>query len=564
MDKYIHNHDLTFEARLLNLLCLVGIVALGSSVLGHILERSEPLMWLVKITMVAGAVGLFFFINKTKKFRAGNFVAMVGFSDILFPLMFFVNGGLRSGVSAYFVLTTIIIVLLARRTTLFVSLLIHLVVVVGCYVLDFLYGDTLVVQLTNRQIYMDNVISIFNAALFIGLVIKGLSAMYLREQEIALSASRAKGDFLAQMSHEMRTPMNAIIGMTTLLARTDDKTQHEEGLAKITDASNHLLGVINDILDMSKIEANKLELSPVNFAWQSLVSDLQSVVTFNAEAKHQHLTHEIDERIPPYLFADRQRISQVITNLYSNAIKFTPEGGTISLKAQIIERNFDNVRIRVTVTDTGIGITEEQISRLFTAFEQADNSTTRRFGGTGLGLAISKKIVEMMGGEIRVESTPGVGSSFILEATIKIGEAPEVDETAGTETDEFPDFSARRILIADDVDINREILAALLEPTGIQIDEAENGQEAFEMFRDAPDRYDLIFMDIQMPELDGYEAAQRIRALGTPESAAIPIIAMTANVFREDIERALAAGMNDHLGKPVALGEVIAQLKKRL
>ena len=532
----------------------------------------------------------------------------------------------------------------------------------------------------------------------------------------AEAASRAKSEFLANMSHEIRTPMNAIIGMTSIAKHADNLERKEYALEKIESASIHLLGVINDILDMSKIEANKLELSLVVFNFEEMLQKVVNFINFRVAEKHQNFTVFIDKNIPPFLRCDDQRLSQVITNLLSNAVKFTPEHGAISLKTFLVREENDICEIQFEVIDTGVGISEDQKAHLFTSFEQAESSTTRKFGGTGLGLAISKRIVEMMEGKIWIDSVPNKGSVFHFtirapksdedsKTTLRInridldnirilvvddeldvleyfgditkrygipcdvaasgGEAMSLIENGASydlyfidwkmpgmdgieltrrirkidsgksfiimissvewskiefeatlagvdkflpkplfpstiinyinqfykadllnvaknkkpeETDHFENF---QILLAEDVEINREIVLALLEATQLKIDCAENGLKAVQMFSDDPLRYDMIFMDIQMPEMDGYEATGKIRALEQeweknppPVFEAgdahrdphqrIPIVAMTANVFREDIERCLEAGMDSHVGKPLDFDEVLKALRKYL
>jgi len=393
-----------------------------------------------------------------------------------------------------------------------------------------------------------------------------------RAKERAEMASRAKGDFLSRMSHEMRTPMNAIIGMTTLAQTSSDLDRKNYCLSKIEEASIHLLGVINDILDMSKIEANKFELSSVAFEFEKALSKATSVVNFRAEEKHQTLSISLEDNIPRILIGDDQRLAQVMVNLLSNAVKFTPEHGSVELNAHLLQEEDGFCTIQVQVTDTGIGVSEEAKARLFHSFEQADGSTTRKFGGTGLGLAISKNIVEMMGGKIWVESEVGNGSKFIFTVRLKRGGDEGVVQTdtsadtsvVSTEDDAVHHLHGHRIILAEDVEINREIVVALLEPTGLLIDCAENGAIAFELFKANPESYHLIFMDLNMPEMDGYEATRLIRSLSSPWAKQVPIIAMTANVFREDIEKCIAAGMNDHLGKPLEFDEVIVKLQKYL
>jgi signal transduction histidine kinase/CheY-like chemotaxis protein len=394
-----------------------------------------------------------------------------------------------------------------------------------------------------------------------------------KAREEAEKANLAKSDFLSTMSHEMRTPMNAIIGMTAIAKSSSITEKKNYCLLKIEEASTHLLGVINDILDMSKIEANKLELSPAGFDFEKMIRKAASVINFRVDERKQTLSVAIDDRIPQIIIGDDQRLSQVITNLLSNAVKFTPEHGSIFLDAQFIKMENNIYTLQIKVTDTGIGISPEQQARLFTSFQQAENGTSRKFGGTGLGLAISKRIVEMMQGRIWVESELGKGSSFIFTIQAEGGENTEeygadTADADAIQSDQADDLTNYCILLAEDVDINREIVLTLLEPTHLKIDCAENGKEALQMFCKSPSKYDMIFMDVQMPEMDGYEATRQIRAFEQTHTQAsakhIPIVAMTANVFREDIEKCIASGMNGHIGKPLDIGEVLKKLHEYL
>ncbi|MDR0411419.1 MAG: response regulator [Treponema sp.] len=529
---------------------------------------------------------------------------------------------------------------------------------------------------------------------------EALYAESVRMKETAEAASRAKSEFLSNMSHEMRTPMNAIIGMTLIGKRAADLERKSYAFEKIENASTHLLGVINDILDISKIEANKLELSYEEFNFERMLRKVVGVIGFRVDEKFQNFTIDIDKRIPPKLVGDDQRLAQVITNLLSNAVKFTPERGSIHLNAHLVKEEEDGVcTVQFEVADSGIGVSKEQQAKLFGSFQQAESGTSRKYGGTGLGLAISKRIVEMMNGRIWIESEPGQGAKFLFTVEMRHGneeegagllapgvnwknlrilvidDAPEIrdyfadvggefgiicdtassgeealrrlesgkkydvyfvdwkmpgldgmevsriiKERGGDNTvvimisavewsfiekeakqsgvDKFLSkplfpsaifdcvnecmskeavmeldylsendtnrFKDRCILLAEDVEINREIVTTLLEPTGLLIECAENGLEAVEMFTANPQKYGMIFMDVQMPGMDGYEATRRIREFNAPEAKKIPIVAMTANVFREDVEKCMAAGMNDHVGKPLDIGEVLGVLNKYL
>ncbi|MDR2182535.1 MAG: response regulator [Treponema sp.] len=393
------------------------------------------------------------------------------------------------------------------------------------------------------------------------MILRDITAL-TRARVAAEAASVAKSNFLATMSHEMRTPMNAIIGMTNLAKAATDLERKDYCLDKIENASNHLLGVINDVLDMSKIEANKFELELDEFSFEKLIRQVITIISPRIGEKRQNFTCEIDPAIPASIIGDKQRIAQVITNLLSNAVKFTPDGGRIGLFLAVLNAEGESVLLEGKISDTGIGMSAEQQKGLFTLFQQADSGISRRFGGTGLGLSISKSILELMGGTISVSSKPGEGSVFVFTFNVKKGSG---EITAAPAAGILPpdSFTGRRILLAEDVEINREIVLALLEPAGFTVDCAENGAEAVAAFNARPD-YDLVFMDVHMPEVDGYEATRKIRELDTPRARTVPIVAMTANVFRQDIEKCLEAGMNAHIGKPLDFDEVLAVLRKYL
>ena len=401
-----------------------------------------------------------------------------------------------------------------------------------------------------------------NEALVKNLTQSGEAALTAKRE--ADSANRAKSEFLANMSHEIRTPMNAILGLTHLGLEGTPERQREY-LSKINDSAELLLNILNDLLDFSKIEAGKISLENVAFDLYEVMGRLSSVFGAQARGKQLDFTVTIAPETPRYLRGDPLRLGQVLMNLTNNAIKFTERGG-VTVTVAPAEQSEDKVTLRYAVEDTGIGLQPEQQGRLFQAFSQADSSTTRKFGGTGLGLVISKRLIELMGGEIAVDSEYGRGSIFRFTASFGRGKqlaspgALERGLRHAISQRDLDRLRGARVLVAEDNAINRQIIRELLKKAHLDIVMVENGQEAVEAARQQS--FDLVLMDIQMPVMDGLLATRELRKL--PRFADTPIIALTANVFQTDIEQCLGAGMNDHIGKPVKLGELFAKLARWL
>lgn len=373
--------------------------------------------------------------------------------------------------------------------------------------------------------------------------------------DAAEKASRAKTAFLSNMSHEIRTPMNAIIGLNSIALNDAGISQAtREHLQKIGASAQHLLGIINDILDISRIESGSLSLKNAEFSFAQELEQVNVIVTAQCRDKNIRYNCEVKDGIAGYYVGDNMKLRQVLINILGNAVKFTPEGGSISLAVEALASDGAKCPLRFTIEDSGIGIGKDFLSRMFDTFAQEDESFTNKYGSTGLGLSISKSIVELMDGHIEVESEKGQGSKFIVTVTLQKSQQCGNEHDALENKKEKPraELSGRTILLVEDVPVNAEIMAMVLSMREMKAEHAENGRVAVEMFRDHPEGYyDAILMDVRMPEMDGLEATRVIRAMDREDAKKIPIIALTANAFDEDVQGSLQAGMNAHLSKPI-------------
>ncbi|MDR2141585.1 MAG: response regulator [Deltaproteobacteria bacterium] len=443
--------------------------------------------------------------------------------------------------------------------------------------------DAEILRLEDRQMYVQGKASYFfnkdgeKAGYIIETV--NVTEMVLKQIELekaveaANLANEHKGEFLAHMSHEIRTPMNAIIGLSAIVkdnlnslkSDSQELLEIRDNVRQIESSSFHLLGLLNDILDLSKIEAGKIELSTEVVELPSLINTVTSIMKTRCRDKGIKFIHPAVDFTPHTFLTDPLHLRQVLINLLGNAVKFTPEAGTIEFRVSRVERDSETGRalLEFVVKDSGIGISDEALQAIFQPFEQGSGKITRLYGGTGLGLTISRHIVRMFGGDIKVKSQIGQGSEFRFQIWLKetqssLQNEPVVTDPAGR-------FKGKRALLVDDVDLNRKIAKAMLKVTGLAIDEANDGSEALQKFSQSQENtYDVILMDVQMPIMDGYQASEAIRKLTRTDAKTVPIIALTANAFKDDIEKALNAGMNAHIAKPVKLDKIVETICKTM
>ena len=436
----------------------------------------------------------------------------------------------------------------------------------------FLLGYLMVGLTGKPDIIMAGIL--FGGSIFVAIIVRTLERVTEHlletgrleaELKAAEESSRAKTAFLSNMSHEIRTPMNAIIGIDAIALRDPElKPETREQLEKIDSSAQHLLALINDVLDMSRIETGQMLLRNEPFSMEEVLDQVGSIIQSQCDDKGISFESEVRGRKEeaskahgPCCMGDSMKVRQVLINILGNAVKFTPEGGKVTFLTEAegccAGGTGDSCRVKFVISDTGAGMDEEYLPKIFDAFSQEDDSSTNKYGGSGLGMAITKRLVDMMGGTIEVTSRKGEGTTF----TVGLEFAPVDPETAAAENEEVSaerniSLTGRRILFAEDVDINAEILADLLEMEGAEPERAGNGKKAVDMFAASePGYYDAILMDMRMPVMDGLEATRTIRSMDRADAKTIPVIALTANAFYADVRKCLEAGMNDHLSKPV-------------
>jgi signal transduction histidine kinase/DNA-binding NarL/FixJ family response regulator len=577
ISRYLFSENLPLEGRVFNLVLSFGFFASIGAMIARIIEGVSLTSVVAVGSLVIIIVITFFICNKFRIYQLGIWAALITVCDLLFPLVFFTNAGADSGMAGYFVLTIVLIFLLLRGKKCFFMLLAHIVLVLGCYLTQKFY-PLLVVPFTSEfQKYTDHIQTILISGIFIGMVIKYQTRIYEEEKNKAEAATRAKADFLANVSHEIRTPLNAIIGLGELELRKNLEKETYANLEKIHNSGQILLNIINDLLDISKIESGRFELIPVNFQSSSFINDTINLNIVRLGSKPIVFQLRVNEALPSAFYGDELRLRQILNNLLSNAFKYTREGKIIlNIDFERIERPDRGVILICRVEDTGIGIRQDDLGKLFSVYNQVDTKSNRHIEGTGLGLSICKSLVDMMDGEISVESTYGLGSVFTVKIKLQVSNENPIGRDTKEQLEHFKynmeshrerrervrvKMPYARVLVVDDVATNLDVAKGMMLPYQLTIDCAASGREAIALIREEKIRYDAIFMDHMMPEMDGLEAVRIIRQeIGTEYAKNIPIIALTANAIIGNDKMFLENGFQDYLSKPINMSNLDACL----
>ena len=575
--KYFYDLDSPFELKIFQVAAFGGMLAAFA---GSFTSLFSKLPFIVVLVTLLGGLAAFFLMimaKKTGRVELCSCILIFLLNCVILPLAFFTSGGVKSGISAWFVLGLFIVFLLIRGKMFLGMLLLSLASVFFCYIYSYYHPEAVIPLKDEWTSFEDIIFSILIVTLIIGLIVRFQNRVYEAEQKKVVEQnkelerlSRTRNNFFANMSHEIRTPINTIIGLNEMILREDISDEIAENAIHIQDASKMLLALINDILDMSKIESGKMEIVPIQYETGAMFSEVVNLIWIRAHEKKLEFKLDISPEIPSMLFGDEVRIKQVVTNLLSNAVKYTQKG-YISLSARSERKENNKILLSISVRDSGVGIRKEDMQRLFQSFQRVDEGTNAGIEGTGLGLSISHQLIEMMGGKITVDSIYQKGSVFTIQIEQDI-----VDENPMGEMDfmtrgsshkrkkykqifEAPDA---RILVVDDNEMNLLVVKKLLRETKIQVDLAKSGRECLELTRQH--FYNVIFMDHMMPEMDGVETLTRMRQQENGLCREVPVIALTANVMAGAEQNYRDKGFQSYLAKPISSSLMEAMLIKYL
>ena len=583
--RHLYSEELPLEYKVFNLVLIFGIFAEIIACIVRIIEGVSLTAILAVIFMIVVTTMAFIFCTRFRLYKWGIPIALIFICDILFPVIFFTNGGINSGLAAFFVLCIILIFILLRGAACFIMTVVFLAIMTGCYIIENYYPH-LVIPFPNSFVrHLDIIHSILIAGFLSGFLIKYQTRIYEKEKHKAEAATKAKADFLANVSHEIRTPLNAIIGLGELELAKKLPKETIINLEKMNSSGMSLLSIINNLLDISKIESGRFELIPVDYQTASFINDTVSLNMVRIGSKPITFQLDIDENLPRGLFGDELRFKQVLNNLLSNAFKYTKEGIVwLKIKSESAEAephslDGENAKINLicSIEDTGIGIKNEDIEKLFSAYNQVDTKSNRTIEGTGLGLSITKNLVELMGGTISLKSEYGKGSAFTVIIPQDVSDPNPIGGDLAERITKFQFYAERRsrkrriltpmpyanVLVVDDVSTNLDVAKGMMLPYGFNIECATSGKEAIRLIREEKTIYDAVFMDHMMPGMDGLEAVKIIRNdISSDYARKVPIIALTANAILGNDRLFLDNGFQDYLTKPIDMSKMDIILNK--
>ncbi|MDR2607752.1 MAG: response regulator [Treponema sp.] len=578
--RYILSDTLPLEGRILNLVILFGIIAATFYSAARAVEEETPVFLIITLSIVIVAVTLLILSNKFHVYSVMSRIAVLLVCHILLPLLSFFVGGIDSGMPAFFVMSIVLIFLVINGVECLINVVLNMLIISFCYYFQYRNPDLIKPFDTEILRIADHLQVIFAAGLFIGFVIKFQNSIYIAEKRKADAASRAKADFLANVSHEIRTPLNAIIGLGELELRKKSDAETLSNLEKMYNSGQILLSIINDILDISKIESGKFELVPVDYNLPSLIHDTVIINIVRIGSKPLTFKLKVNETLPTSFHGDELRIRQILNNILSNAFKYTRQG-EVELFVDWENgpgQDKENCMLVFTVRDTGIGIKSEDLEKLFSDYNQVNTQSNRNIEGTGLGLSITKQLTEMMNGSIAVRSEYGKGSTFTVRIQQKVVNPNPLGKEIADTLENFKYAAARReltnnlsyvqipyarVLVVDDINTNLDVARGMLMPYGLEIDCVNSGRQAIERIKSGNIKYDAIFMDHMMPEMDGIEAVRIIREeIATDYAKNVPIIALTANALVGNAEMFLGLGFHDFISKPIDIKKLDSIVQK--
>ena len=571
--KKIFNDETDINKHFFSIILLVGTIGIfGELLLSFIFKSCFAFIFLL-IANIMLFVLAFFLSNNFNKLEFAEKLTLYMGNNILLPCAFLAIGGMQSHMPIYMVLGLVGTHILLTGKDKYITFIINSIGCFGTMILSLIYPQ-IILPVTNSQfIHLRIILAMLFVVIILGIIFSYQSRIYQKQQKKILEtvkerekAVKAKSEFLSNMSHDIRTPLYAVVGFTDIAKRNcEDRKKLMECFGKIKLSSNHLLNLINDVLDMSKIESGKIKIEEDSYHLKVIVKEINDMMKQSLSEKNIKFLIDDSGIIDDSISCDRLRLNQVLINLVSNAIKYSHNDGNIYLTVKQLPCDIeDKVLVEFRIKDEGVGMSKDFQKRLFDPFEREHNSTISGVAGTGLGLAITKSIIEMMNGKISVESELGKGTEIIVEIPFDIPTLMEIkeDEVYDDSERESFSFTNKRLLLVEDNLFNREIATELLSDAGILVEEAVDGSVAVDMIKKSePGYYSAVIMDVQMPVMNGYEATGIIRALPNKELANIPIIAMTANAFDEDKQKAFESGMNAYLSKPINIEDLMKILK---